>query len=144
MEVVNPMSKRSLHFFENADDRRSSNRLPIEREIRYSIKVGRKTIIRSGEGKTVNMSGTGILFTTQSDLHLHRGQRVELAVNWPALLNNVLPLKLVAQGRVIRIEEKQAAMAIESYEFKTCGTSGLYSEHLRYKAPTLHQNSPAE
>jgi hypothetical protein len=50
---------------------------------------------------------------------------VELAVSWPALLNDVLALKLVAHGRLVRTEEKRAVIAIEKYEFKTRGASGL-------------------
>jgi hypothetical protein len=56
---------------------------------------------------------------------LEEGQVVELEVSWPALLNDVLPLKLVAHGRLIRIEERRAVIAIEKYEFKTRGASGL-------------------
>jgi len=69
------------------------------------------------------MSSGGVLFTTESPLP--EGERVELAVSWPAQLNDVLPLKLVAMGRLIRSEESQAAIAIERYEFKTRGTNGL-------------------
>jgi hypothetical protein len=64
-----------------------------------------------------------VLFTTESPLE--QGERVELAVSWPALLDDVLPLKLVAQGRLVRIGENQAAIAIDRYEFKTLGSSGL-------------------
>ena len=78
---------------------------------------------QTGLGKTLNMSSGGVLFTTESPLP--EGERVELAVSWPAQLNDVLPLKLVAMGRLIRSEESQAAIAIERYEFKTRGTNGL-------------------
>jgi hypothetical protein len=69
------------------------------------------------------MSSARVLFTTESTLE--EGQLVELAVSWPALLNDVLPLKLVAHGRLVRIEEKGAVIAIEKYEFKIRGASGL-------------------
>jgi hypothetical protein len=48
-----------------------------------------------------------------------------LAVSWPALLDNVLPLKLIARGRLVRADGTQAAMTIEKYEFKTRGSNGL-------------------
>jgi hypothetical protein len=67
------------------------------------------------------MSGKGVLFTTESPLV--QGEFIELAVSWPALLNGVLPLKLVAHGLVVRTEDKQAAITIERYEFKTCGSA---------------------
>ena len=54
---------------------------------------------------------------------LPKGARVEIAVSWPAQLNGSTPLKLVAIGVLVRSEEKQAAIAIQSYEFKTRGLS---------------------
>ena len=74
-------------------------------------------------GRTLNMSSRGILFTTESGLA--SGQRVELSVSWPARLNDGIPLQLVTVGRLVRAGETQAAISIETYEFKTCGSSGL-------------------
>jgi hypothetical protein len=105
------------------DERRTRNRFPIERELRYKILGARENIIQVGLGKSLNMSSSGVLFTTES--MLLEGQVVELAVSWPALLDNVLPLKLIARGRLIRADGTQAAMAIETYEFKTRGSNGL-------------------
>src|ERR1700730_10775368 len=105
------------------DDRRSCIRLPIEREVRYKIFGAHKSVIRVGLGKSLNMSSSGVLFTTESILL--EGARVELAVSWPALLDDVLPLKLVASGRLVRSQGTQAAMAIDRYEFKTRGSKGL-------------------
>ena len=93
------------------------------RDVRYKVLGGRERVKHLGSGKTLNMSAKGVLFTTESALV--EGQVIELAVSWPALLNGVLPLKLVAQGLVVRIEDKRAAITIERYEFKTCGSSGL-------------------
>ena len=117
------VANKALRHSERSDDRRSSNRMPITREVRYRVLGGKQRVKQAGCGKTLNMSSRGVLFTTESTLT--EGEQIELAVSWPALLNGVLPLKLVAQGRLVRIEEKQAAIAIEKYEFKTCGSSGL-------------------
>src|SRR5450755_990808 len=102
------MSNRILRRAEAADDRRSSNRLPIERDVRYKLLGGKKSVKQVGLGKTVNMSSGGVLFTTESPLP--EGNRVELAVCWPAQLNHRLPLKLVAQGLLVRSDETQAAI----------------------------------
>src|SRR5438132_10617161 len=99
------------------DDRRASRRLPIERDVRYTVIVGKRKVGQVGWGKTLNISSAGVLFTTESALQ--EGVRVELAVSWPALINDSLPLKLVILGHVVRTEETQAAISIESYEFKT-------------------------
>jgi hypothetical protein len=119
----NHVANKALRHSERSDDRRSSNRMPITREVRYRVLGGKQRVKQAGCGKTLNMSSRGVLFTTESTLTA--GEQIELAVSWPALLNGVLPLKLVAQGRLVRIEEKQAAIAIDKYEFKTWGSSGL-------------------
>ena len=116
------MPTRILRRPDASEDRRASNRLPIERDVRYKVLLGRGSI-KSGSGKTVNMSSVGILFTTEDQLPV--GERVEVAVSWPAQLNNNLPLKFVAMGRLVRTEANQAAIAIERYEFKTQGSQGL-------------------
>jgi hypothetical protein len=117
------MAHTSLQRDKRFDERRSSNRWPIIREVRYKVMTGRQKVKHIGSGKTLNMSGKGVLFTTESTLA--QGELVELAVSWPALLNGVLPLKLVARGLVVRTEDNQAAISIERYEFKTRGSSGL-------------------
>ena len=105
------------------DERRASNRFPIERDVRYKIFGSRQKIVQVGLGKSLNMSSSGVLFTTES--RLREGEGVELAVSWPALLNNELPLKLVARGRLVRSDGTRAAMCIEKYEFRTRGSNGL-------------------
>ena len=84
---------------------------------------GKKSVKQAGLGKTVNMSSGGVLFTTETPLPA--GERVEIAVSWPAQLNDVLPLKLVAMGRLVRTGESEAAVSVERYEFKTRGSNGL-------------------
>ncbi len=116
------MPTRILRRPEATDDRRTSQRLPIEREVKYKVLMGRGQT-KIGLGRTVNISSAGILFTTESPLP--EGERVELSVSWPAQLNNTLPLKFVAMGRLVRCEDNQAAIAIERYEFKTMGMNGL-------------------
>lgn len=102
-------------------DRRSAVRFPIEQDVRY--KVFNRNTIEVGSGKTINMSSNGVLFTTERTLT--PGERLEVAVNWPAHLDNKCPLKLVTTGRVIRSEDGRAAIAIERYEFRTQGIHGM-------------------
>ena len=117
------MANRLLRRAERGDDRRNFNRVPIERDVRYKVLGGRKSELRTGLGRMLDMSSGGVQFTTESALP--QGERVELAVNWPARLNDVTPLKLVILGRVVRTEATQAAVSIEQYEFKTLGSAGL-------------------
>jgi hypothetical protein len=117
------VSNETFEVGDLLDQRRSTNRWPIVLEVQYKVLSGKQKEKQAGSGQTLNISGKGVLFTTKSPLI--EGQLVELTVSWPARLNGVLPLKLVAQGRVVRIEENRAAINIKRYEFKTCGSSGF-------------------
>ena len=100
-------------------ERRAADRFPIEREVRYRI-LNKRSSAEEGTGKTVNISSTGVLFTT--DQILVPGKRLELSISWPAQLDNKCQLKLVARGRVARLEQGRAAIEIQQYEFRTQGS----------------------
>ena len=100
-------------------DRRHSDRFPIEREVRYKI-LSKRSAEEAGDGKTVNISSCGVLFT--ADHVLLPGRRLELSISWPAQLNNKCASKLVARGRIVRFEDGRAAMEIQQYEFRTQST----------------------
>ena len=101
-------------------ERRSTDRFPIEREVRY-----RGVSKRSGNeaGQTVNFSSGGVLFTTEQ--MLIPGKKIELAISWPAQLDSRCALKLLARGRIVRCENSRAAVEIQQYEFRTMGAHGL-------------------
>jgi hypothetical protein len=101
-------------------DRRHSDRFPIEREVKYRV-LNKRSNEEVGDGKTVNISSSGVLFSV--DHMLLPGRRMELAISWPAQLNNKTALKLVARGRVVRFEGGRAAIEIQQYEFRTQGTA---------------------
>ncbi|HZU25835.1 MAG TPA: PilZ domain-containing protein [Bryobacteraceae bacterium] len=103
----------------DSNDRRASDRFPIERELKFRV-LTRKNGDEGGAGKTVNMSSNGVLFTT--DQVLLPGRRIEVAISWPAQLNSKVALKLVAKGRVVRFEPGLAAIEIQQYEFRTQAT----------------------
>jgi PilZ domain len=102
-------------------ERRRSDRFAIERELRFRA-LNKRGGEEAGEGKTVNMSSSGVLFT--SGQILRPGRRVELAISWPAKLNSQCALKLVARGRIVRFENGLAAMEIQQYEFRTQSAPG--------------------
>ncbi|MBM3746033.1 MAG: hypothetical protein FJW34_09555 [Acidobacteria bacterium] len=101
--------------------RRGAMRFPIEQPVCYKV-ISRHSMA-TGHGKTLNMSSAGVLFTTESPLA--PGERVELAVHWPAQLDHKHPLKLVARGRVVRVADSAAAIVVENHEFRTQGANGL-------------------
>ena len=97
-------------------DRRQADRFALEREVKYRV-LNKRGGEEAGEGNTINISSSGVLFTSKHILL--PGRRMELAINWPAQLNNQIPLKLVARGRVVRFEGGYAAVEIQQYEFRT-------------------------
>ena len=103
-------------------DRRASDRFPIEREVRFKM-LSKRHGSDVGLGTTLNMSSSGVLFTT--DRALLPGKRLEMAISWPAQLENRMALKLVAKGRIVRCESGTAAVEIQQYEFRTIGTQGM-------------------
>ncbi len=98
------------------NERRGSSRQSIEREVQYRI-LSRKDGDVNSAGKTLNISSSGVLFTTADALL--PGRRMELAIDWPAQLDNKCALKLVARGRVVRFEGDRAALEILQHEFRT-------------------------
>lgn len=99
-----------------ASERRRSSRFPIERDVRYKT-LNQRTETLAGNGKTLNISSSGVLFT--SDHELPVGTRLELSISWPAQLNDRCLLNLVARGRVTRHNQGQLALQIQQYEFRT-------------------------
>lgn len=97
-------------------DRRQSDRFPIERDVKYRV-LNKRSGEEVGDGKTVNISSSGVLFSTEH--MLLPGRRMELSISWPAQLNNKCALRLVARGRVVRFEDGRAAVVIQQYEFRT-------------------------
>jgi hypothetical protein len=99
-------------------ERRLKRRFHIEQEVRYKMLYGQR-LAEAGVGKSVNISSSGIWFSTETMLTI--GMPVELSLNWPILLNDVCPMKLMIYGCVIRANERGAAVVIERYEFRTQG-----------------------
>jgi len=102
-------------------DRRHSDRFPIVRDVRYRS-LSKRNGDEAGEAKTVNISSSGVLFT--SSHVLLPGRRMEVSISWPAQLNNQCALRLVARGRVVRFEQGRAALEIQQYEFRTQSAPG--------------------
>src|SRR5438045_6416917 len=113
------MPKRISGRPADADERRHHKRLPIEREVRYKV-LGTE---RTGRGKTIDMRSAGVLFTTASGLM--EGDKIELVIDWPVQLEGRLRLKMVMFGRVVRAEEKQAAITISRYSLRTRAAGDL-------------------
>ncbi len=100
-------------------ERRTKRRFMIDQEVKYKMLYGQR-IAETGVGRTLNISSGGVWFSTEN--MLTSGMPVELSMNWPVLLNDSCPMKLMIYGCVVRSNEKGAAVAIERYEFRTQGS----------------------
>ena len=97
-------------------DRRTNARFDCHLAVSYQT-MEKPFLSGEGTSETLNISSKGILFRT--DQPLEAGQLLQISVDWPARLENQIPLKLVAEGRVVRNLSGVAAVTIEKYEFRT-------------------------
>lgn len=98
-------------------ERRANRRYPIQSEVHFRAVQGSHGF--RGTGFTVNMSSSGILFTTRTSIPA--GTWVTLEVSWPVLLDRQKPIKLVTHGKVVRAENSHVAVRIRNWDFKTLG-----------------------
>jgi len=69
-----------------------------------------------GSAVTSDMSSRGILI--QTDRILKPGKRVQLLIDWPAVLDGAIPLRLVVSGKVLRSGRRGTAVSVLQYEFR--------------------------
>ncbi len=99
-----------------AAERRNNARFPIPLAVSYQT-LEHPILSGQGTSETLNISSKGLLFT--SNEQFQAGQLVQVSLDWPARLENQIPLKLVAEGRIVRNANGQTAMTIDKYEFRT-------------------------
>jgi len=101
-------------------DRRSRSRYPVNLQLQYKL-LKKDQVHRLGFGRTLNISSDGVLFEVDDELP-EKG-KIELALNWPFLLQGSCALKLVMRGRIVRRDRKTIAVRADSHEFRTAGRS---------------------
>ena len=109
------------HSFDGAE-RRKSQRCPIDCQVIYKDSAGTGPTM-AGRGQSLNLSRNGLLFTTEQQLQ--PGKKLEVAISWPAKLDGACQLKLVSNGRVVRVQGSQAAMEVNRFEFKTTSAAAF-------------------
>jgi hypothetical protein len=73
-------------------------------------------------GKTVNMSRSGLLFTT--DRVLFPGSQIEIEMDWPVKRERGVSQKLLIVGKIVRSEKRTnplAGVKISQHAFQTVG-----------------------
>lgn len=97
-------------------ERRAKPRFPLQLPVSFRT-LSPPHCSGAPSGTTVNISTTSVTFETGENLQPY--QHVLLAVEWPARLDNRIPLTLFLDGRILRCENGVAAMRVHKHEFKT-------------------------
>jgi hypothetical protein len=69
-----------------------------------------------GEGVTCNIGSDGLLMKTRCVFP--QGKRIELSLDWPAMLDGRLPLRLDILGKILWSNVSGTAVEILSYEYR--------------------------
>lgn len=99
--------------YRTGEERRAHVRYPVKLPLRYVSRAD-KLVSVSGEGTTVNISSTGMLF--RSSIRLDRPDKVIAAVEWPRTPADK-PVILLLQGRVVWMQGPQIAITVSHYGF---------------------------
>ena len=97
-------------------ERRSHQRFPLRLTASY-WSTAFPTGLKPRTTEVLNISSGGLLLAGCDGLV--PGQRVQVSVDWPVLLNGRIPLFLVLEGRILRCENGTAAMLIRRHQFDT-------------------------
>jgi hypothetical protein len=101
--------ERLLRLQEQSE-RRQRQRYPIFARSEYILAGNR------AQATTLNISSGGVFLKT--DQLLPVGERIQVFINWPVLLDQRCPLRLLMTGRVLRSDEAGAAVRTLRYDFK--------------------------
>lgn len=86
---------------------------PIEMDIHYIYRANRAVV--EGDGKTVGISSREVCFKSSDSFD--QGQKIELALKWPASLDGSAQLKLMILGWVSGTELGLTIAKIERHQF---------------------------
>jgi hypothetical protein len=128
-------------------ERRASVRFPLTLDVRYSVSHGHAPV-ETGSGQLIDLSSSGLRFLAQG--HVEPGLRLDVAIDWPVLLDGRVQLQLIVTGRVVWSNGAEIALQIQRHGFRTRGmrldaTSPQESDVLRAAgeiAPTTAPLSP--
>ncbi len=98
-------------------DRRASRRYSIDLSTSCEIRDQEGRSVSSSRARVVNISSGGLLLCCEQPLP--KSQKIRLRIDWPALLNNVVPLALHVEGQTVRADGNCIGVKILKSEFRT-------------------------
>jgi hypothetical protein len=96
---------------------------PINIDLEYRLLGFDRTLLGCGTTKT--MSRNTIVFASEEALPKDVG--IELALSWPAQLDNTIPLKLQVFGTTTRVNGNVIEVTILRYEFRTAASRSPFN-----------------
>jgi hypothetical protein len=96
-------------------DRRASVRFPLTLDVRYSVSH-RRAPVETGSDQIIDLSSSGLRRAAQG---LEPGLKLDVAVNWPVLLDGRVQLQLILTGTVVWSSETEIALRIQRHDFRT-------------------------
>jgi hypothetical protein len=97
-------------------ERRASTRFSLNLEVGYTV-PGRRGPVETGWGRTIDLSSSGLRFAAQSPLQ--PGLKLDVAIDWPVLLDGGVHLQLIATGVVVWSKGTETALRIQRHELRT-------------------------
>jgi len=91
-------------------ERRQHQRFPITAQAQYILAGTR------GQAVTIDISSGGVLLKPENPIPA--GKQIQVLIDWPALLDQRCPLRLVIVGRVLRSDVSGTAIGIVRYDFR--------------------------
>ena len=98
-------------------DRRQYHRFPITSHAEYILDGHR------ANATTLDIGRGGVLLKTSTTLRI--GEQIVVFIDWPVLLDQRLPIRLVFFGRVLRSDGAATAVGITRYEFRVHAQNSL-------------------
>src|SRR5687767_9354856 len=100
--------KEEASFKERRNGFRFLLNLPVK--IRMVSTKGRTRVIVNQRGTILNISSSGMLISTPDTDDLALGDCGEANIDWPTLLNNTTPMKLVCAVKIVRVGDQCVAV----------------------------------
>lgn len=114
--VAPSTSERMLSAQEPLSMHSRGKRFPIQLQLAYR-EIGRRQDRQRGDGISQSIGAREIVFSTNQDLK--ENVRVELCIDWPALLDGITTIRLVIRGSVLWSAHGHCGVRIKRHQFRT-------------------------
>ena len=91
-------------------ERRKTTRFPLTGQAQYSVAGSQ------GHAPIRDISSGGVFLKTDRILRI--GQSIRVLMDWPVLLEDRCPLRLVIDGKVLRSDQSGTAVKLTKYDFR--------------------------